>query len=93
MTLPGFLWPSTFHILYALGLEHSDLVGKMFIEFSSFLCLGKFELQSFDVGVVRIFNVREKLFIAVDKKGRAYVTVSANTNYKLKSFYPAERCQ
>ncbi|XP_046859314.1 putative fibroblast growth factor 1 isoform X2 [Xenia sp. Carnegie-2017] len=35
---------------------------------------GKFELQTFGVGKVRIFNVRGKKFVAVDKKGRAYIT-------------------
>ena len=35
---------------------------------------GKFELLSFGVGVMRIFNVRARKYIAVDKKGRAYAT-------------------
>lgn len=35
---------------------------------------GKFELQSFGVGIMRIFNLRARKFIAVDKRGRAYAT-------------------
>jgi hypothetical protein len=47
----------------------------MCLSYLSFFA-GKFEMLSFGVGVVRIFNVRARKFIAVDKRGRAYVTVS-----------------
>ncbi|CAB4013616.1 fibroblast growth factor 1 isoform X1 [Paramuricea clavata] len=55
-----------------LVMEHEKLKGstdpKIIKQF------GKFELQSFGVGIMKIFNVRTRKFIAFDKSGRAYTT-------------------
>ncbi|XP_028409097.1 fibroblast growth factor 1-like [Dendronephthya gigantea] len=49
---------------------------------------GKFELQSFGVGIVRILNMRTRKYIAFNKEGRVYMT---RGNTKDTLFHESQR--